>query len=118
MNMTGKESPFVCDMSAIPADQRGAHMATIKKLFLAAEGLQELPNGYTVRLPNESEALVTAVQFIGLERRCCPFLDFGLSIEREGGPVWLSLTGREGVKPFIMAEIGEHLRDIQPRKSL
>jgi hypothetical protein len=23
--------------------------------------------------------------------------------------VWLSLTGREGVKPFIMAEIGDHL---------
>jgi hypothetical protein len=38
------------------------------------------------------------------------FFDFSLEVEREGGAVWLSLTGREGVKPFIMAEIGEHLR--------
>ena len=40
---------------------------------------------------------------------CCPFFGFGLEIEREGGSVWLSLTGREGVEPFIMAEIGDHL---------
>jgi len=26
--------------------------------------------------------------------------------EREGGPVWLRLTGREGVKAFIREEIG------------
>ena len=33
---------------------------------------------------------------------------FALEIEREGGSLWLSLTGRDGVKPFIMAEVGEH----------
>jgi hypothetical protein len=25
---------------------------------------------------------------------------------REGGPLWLSLTGREGVKPFLKIEFG------------
>ena len=50
-----------------------------------------------------------AIEFIALERLCCPFFGFGLGIEREGGAAWLTLTGREGVKPFIMAEIGGHL---------
>ena len=107
--MTGKESHFACDMTAIAADQRGAHLATINKLFRAVESLRELPDGYSVRLPNESDVLLTAAEFIALERLCCPFFDFNLEIEREGGAVWLSLTGREGVKPFIMAEIGNHL---------
>ena len=107
--MTKEESPFACDMTAIAADQRDAHLATINKLFRAVESIRELPNGYSVRLPNESAILVTAEEFIALERLCCPFFDFNLEIEREGGAVWLSLTGREGVKPFIMAEIGHHL---------
>lgn len=107
--MIDKESPFACDMTAIPVDQRGAHLATINKLFQAVESVRELPDGYSFRLSNESSALLTAAEFIALERLCCPFFGFLLEIEREGGAFWLSLTGREGVKPFIMAEIGDHL---------
>ena len=107
--MTEKQSPFACDMTAIAADQRDVHLATINKLFHTVESVRELPNGYSVRLPNKSDVLLTAVEFIALEGLCCPFFDFSLEIEREGGAVWLSLTGREGVKPFIMAEIGHHL---------
>ena len=114
--MTDKESPFACDMSAIAAEQRGAHLATIAKLFRAVASVRELPNGYGFRLPNESDALLTAAQFIALERLCCPFFGFDLEVERENGAIWLSLTGREGVKPFIMAEIGYHLRNIQRQK--
>ncbi len=107
--MTEKESPFACDMTAIATEQRGAHLATIERLFRSAKRKRELPNGYAFELPNESDVLMTAAQFIALERLCCPFFDFALEIEREGGPVWLSLTGRDGVKPFIIAEIGDHL---------
>lgn len=107
--MTEKESPFACDMSAIAADQRNAHIETIGKLFRTVESIRELSNGYAFRLPNNQEALLITAEFISLERQCCPFFGFELELEREGGPAWLSLTGREGVKPFIMAEIGDHL---------
>ena len=66
-------------------------------------------NGYAFQLPNQSELLRLAAEFVTLERLCCPFFGFSIEVEREGGEVCLSLTGREGVKPFIMAEIGEHL---------
>ena len=107
--MTEEESPFACDMTAIPADQREPHLVTVDKLFRVVETVHELPNGYRFRLPNDSAILLAAAQFIALERLCCPFFDFGLEIEREGGGVWLSLTGRAGVKPFIMAELAGHL---------
>ncbi len=107
--MTDNPSPFACDMTAIAADQRDAHLATINKLFQAVESIRELPDGYSFRLPNDSDTLLTAVKFIALERQCCPFFGFGLEIESEADAVWLTLTGREGVKPFIIAEIGDHL---------
>lgn len=104
-----KVLPFACDMSAIEPDRRAEHMATINELFRAVEEMRELPSGYSFRLANESQVLLKAAQFIALEKLCCPFFGFAIEVEPEGGAVWLSLTGREGVKPFIMAEIGEHL---------
>jgi len=46
-------------------------------------------------------------EFIKLEKLCCP--GFTIEVEPEGGDVYLMLTGREGVKPFIQAEIAEIL---------
>ena len=107
--MTDRDSPFACDMTAIAPEQRGAHIVAIERLFRSVQDMRELPDGYAFELPNESDVLLTAAQFITLERLCCPFFGFGIEVEREGGSLWLSLTGREGVKPFIMAEIGDHL---------
>lgn len=107
--MKEKKSPIACDMTAIAPEQRGEHLATIEKLFRRVQSSRELPDGYAFELPNESDVLATAAEFISKERLCCPFFGFGLEIEREGGSIWLSLKGREGVKPFIMAEIAEHL---------
>ncbi len=96
--MREKESPFACDMTAIAPEQRGAHLATIEKLFRSVQSKRELPDGYAFELPNDSEVLLTTADFISQERLCCPFFGFRLEIEREGGSVWLSLTGRDGAE--------------------
>lgn len=96
-------------MTAIAPEQRSAHLATTGKLFQSVKAIRELPNGYAFQLPNESDLLRLAAEFVTLERLCCPFFGFRIEIESEGGAISLNLTGREGVKPFIMAEIGEHL---------
>jgi hypothetical protein len=102
-----KESPIACDMSAIESAERAGHVATGGRLFRAAEEIRETTDGYACRLPNESDALRDAAEFISLERLCCPFLGFAVEVVPEGGPIWLRLTGREGVKEFIRAEVGE-----------
>lgn len=104
-----EKAPFACDMTAIEASQRGQHIATIEALFRNAGEIRELPNGYAFRLLNEPDVLLKAAEFITLERLCCPFFGFAIEVEPEGGALWLSLTGREGVKPFIVAEVGRHL---------
>lgn len=100
-----KQSPIACDMSAIEPGRRAQHAATGEQLFRAASEIRELPDGYAFRLPNDSDTLVRAAEFVSLERLCCPFLGFTLVVEPEGGHVWLRLTGREGVKEFIREEI-------------
>lgn len=98
-------SPFVCNMSAIAPDERPQHVATIRQVFAATQEIQELPDGYTFRLPNDALVLLKIAEFITRERLCCPFLGFAVEVEEEGGPVWLRLTGREGAKAVIRAEL-------------
>ena len=43
-------------------------------------------------------------KWVAGERLCCPFFDIDVHVEREGGSLWLRLTGREGVKQFIRAD--------------
>ena len=101
----GKESPIACDMTAIEPGLRARHVATGGEVLRAVAEIQELPDGYAFRLPAEPDTLHKTVEFISLERLCCPFLGFTLAVEPEGGPVWLRLTGRVGVKEFIREEV-------------
>jgi len=96
---------MACDMSAIEPGLRARHVATGGHLLRAAAEVRELADGYAFRLPNESDTLLKAAEFISLERLCCPFLRFSLEVEAEGGPVWFELTGREGVKAFVREEV-------------
>lgn len=108
--MNEKESPFACDMTAIAPEQRDAHLATTKEVFGMVQNVRELPDGYAFDLPSQSHVLLKVADFVSLERLCCPFLGFCLKIQPEGGAVSLNITGRDGVKQFIMAEISDHLR--------
>lgn len=99
------ESPIACDMTAIPPDQRQAHLTTSKDLFSQIDEFRELPDGYEFRFASRPDLIVKLSEFISLEKLCCPFLTFVIEVEAEGGPVWLRLTGREGVKAFIREEI-------------
>jgi len=99
------ESPLACDMTAIAPDERPKHLATSRELFSRIEEFRELPNGYEFRLTDGPDLITNLAQFVSLEKLCCPFLNFVIEIQAEGGPVWLRLTGREGVKAFIREEI-------------
>ena len=100
-------SVFVCDMSAIEPHHRKQHIVTAREVFRAVKEIRELPNGYAFHLPNEATVLLKVAEFISREKLCCPFFGFSVEVHPAGGPVWLSLTGEEGIKPFIQAEIDE-----------
>lgn len=90
-------------MTAIPPQQRQVHIDASKELFSRIQEFRELENGYEFRFA--PDVIVELAQFISLEKLCCPFLHFVVEVAEESGPVWLRLTGREGVKAFIREEI-------------
>ena len=92
-------------MTAIPPDQRQAHLTTSKDLFSRIEEFRELQDGFEFRFASAPDLIARLYEFISLEKLCCPFLNFVTEVEAESGPVWLRLTGREGVKAFIREEI-------------
>jgi hypothetical protein len=91
-------------MTAIPAEARGPHHRLIRRLMTqAVQEIRELPDGLSFRFRADEYDAVT--EFVGRERLCCPFLTFTLDVAPNRGPVWLRLTGPEGVKAFLRAEL-------------
>lgn len=72
-------------------------------LFAGVEERQELNDGYAVRFPGEGDWDAKLAEFVTSERQCCPFFRFELTFEPGRGPIWLKLTGPDGVKDFIRA---------------
>lgn len=95
---------FACNMKALSRDERAVHQKLSKALLGAVQQQAELGNGYGFRLPAGS--LVTAARWVSLERRCCPFFAFEIILAKGDGPLWLRVTGSEGIKAFIRAEFG------------
>jgi hypothetical protein len=93
---------FACNMKALSAAERARYQEVTKALLEAAQEKRELSNGYGFRLPAAS--LMSAAEWVSLERRCCPFFTFEIEQSRDEGAVWLRVTGSEGVKAFIRAE--------------
>ncbi|HET9529663.1 MAG TPA: hypothetical protein VFQ92_04880 [Blastocatellia bacterium] len=103
---TKKEAVIACRLGALDAARRERHQSLRKRLNDSVQEVRELPDGYALRLPAETEMILATAEWVTLERLCCPFFVFELEIGDEGAPMWLRLTGGEGVKEFLRAELG------------
>ncbi len=95
---------FYCDRSGLTAEQRERKREVGKILRTALLGIRETDQGFELEYPADLETYRAAAEFVPLERACCPFFEFGIRLEPEGGRLRVSLTGPEGVKGFIREE--------------
>ena len=54
-------------------------------------------------MPASSDVLTAIAQTIDAERLCCRFLTFAVTVEPDGGPIWLSVSGPPGTREFLDA---------------
>jgi len=102
------ESPFACSPSALAPAERKEHFEVVApRLRQLRRGVRELPDGYEFAFPSDAGTYQVLSKWMYQERRCCPFFDLSLRLDRESGPLWLRLTGRKGVKDFIRGELPE-----------
>jgi hypothetical protein len=100
-----QESPFAFNRLALSPEQRKRHFDEVgPKLLALRQDVRELDNGYEFEFPADPQTVMLAAEWAAYERACCPFFDIDLRLEREGGPFWLRVTGRDGVKQFIRAD--------------
>ena len=98
-------TPIACDLTAIPGSDRPRYHALRDRIFKSGTGLCETADGFAVQLPSDRETLVAVAEWISLERLCCPFLRFDLTIDGAAS-VRLALGGPEGVKELLRHELG------------
>jgi hypothetical protein len=99
------ESPFACDRAALAPEKRKRHFDELgPALRSLRKSTHELADGFEFEFPGDAAVYQLLAEWVGGERLCCPFFDIDLRVEREGGPLWLRLTGREGVKQFTKVD--------------
>lgn len=106
-----RDSPFACNLNAFTAQERKRHFEELSPALLARmTGKRELANGYAFQFRNDAKTFAMLSEWVEQERRCCPFFDIVLKVDREGGPLWMELTGRPGTKQFVEADFARWMR--------
>jgi hypothetical protein len=100
------KSGLMCNMNGIPPQERARYGRLVETLRHAIEERRELPDGYAFQMNTKKIDTAQLVEWVELERQCCPFFGFEIHWDRQNEAVWLHLTGPEGVKDFILGEFG------------
>jgi hypothetical protein len=86
-----------------PAAMATRKAALLPGLVRRAESREDLPNG--VRFRFGADAWPAIAETIEAERHCCRFLRFEITVEPDGGSIWVTLSGPSGTREFLTALI-------------
>lgn len=95
---------IACNLSAFTPEQRQRYTALAQQLAHTVQDVQELADGYAFRYATDDSTWMMVAEYVNLEQRCCPFFVFTLTLD-ENKIVSLRLTGRNGVKAFLAAQL-------------
>jgi hypothetical protein len=98
------DTPIACQLGVFSADERYRYEAVRGQIEAAVGGVAETANGYVFDLPGNDATLALVADWIAFERRCCPFLEFAVSIGASHSPIRVALTGSPEVKKFLESE--------------
>ena len=99
--------PIACSLSG--PERRERQQTVIAELRSHIRRVTERSDGYALDLAVGDEAIAAAITFIELERRCCPFLRFALTIDANEPLVELALTGGPGARDFLSPWLAPHI---------
>ena len=97
---------FNCNPTVLTSAQQARSLDLREVLKPGIVEVKELPDGYRFRFKNDVSLMRSIGQYVNLKRQCCPYLTYGVRIEREREYVWLQVTGRIGIKGTIRQEFG------------
>ena len=91
--------PIACTLS--PEALRTRRDGLLADLLRRAEHHEFKDEGLRLRFSPDDDTLATIARAVDSERRCCRFLHFGITVEPDGGPISLELSGPAGTREFL-----------------
>jgi hypothetical protein len=93
--------PIMCTLGpgALTARKAGL-LAGVARLSMQTV---KIAGGYWFEFGPEAETPGVVSYMIDAERHCCRFLRFALTVEPDGGPIRLEITGPKGTQEFVEA---------------
>ena len=93
--------PIACTLGPEALNTRRSGL--LSSLLNRAEAREWSPLGVWLRFAASSENLALVAGVVEAERHCCRFLRFVITVEPDGGPLALELSGPPGTKEFMEA---------------
>lgn len=94
-----KDIPIACSLNDRELAARRKNLLEKTAEFLAET--QERENGFVYLFSVDDSVFKNLVEIIRLERKCCPFLNFKLTLEAQSQFISLELSGQNGAKEAI-----------------
>ena len=95
------ELPVGCTLT--PEALRTRREGLLMDLVRRAERREDLADGLRLEFAPSTETIALIAQAVEAERHCCRFLRFRMTVEPDGGAVFLELTGPAGTRDFVSA---------------
>ena len=97
------ELPIACTLTpeALQTRREGLLMDLVRRTLRR----EDLTDGLRLEFAPSGETIALIARAVEAERHCCRFLRFGMTVEPDGGPVFLELTGPAGTRDFVSALI-------------
>jgi hypothetical protein len=92
--------PMQCNANSLTEREKGRRETLVEELMPEAE-VEETDAGFQFTWKNDPTAYGKVTEFVGIERRCCAFLDFELHVAGPNDPVVLILTGDDDTKKWV-----------------
>ena len=91
--------PIACSLTSAELQER--RLNVLERLRDAVLEVKELEDGYAYSFASVGNRFRELAEMIDLERQCCPFLQFRLTVEPGDGPLRLDITGPAGTKDVL-----------------
>ena len=98
---TAMNLPIMCELTPEALRERREEM--LARLAEQATKHEETADGVVFTFEPSSDTLKILTAVIDAERQCCRWLRFAVTVEPDGGPITLTLSGPDGSREFLSA---------------
>lgn len=107
-----KAIPVACRSTVFSKEQRQEYGQIWSLLEARCVQIFELDEGLEFHFPGDAETFRLLSGWVTLERQCCPFLTFIITVRHEEESISLKLTGTDEAKAYLLSEFQEQLHRI------